>query len=79
LSGVGFCPLGLGLHKREDPPESEELAELWAPYINHCIDSFGPDRCMFASNFPVDKVSCGYTEMWNAYKIITKDLTEESK
>jgi predicted TIM-barrel fold metal-dependent hydrolase len=77
LSGMGMCVLGFELHKRKQPASSEELAALWEPYINHCIECFGAERCMFASNFPVDKVGCGYTEMWNAFKIITKQRSED--
>lgn len=43
---------------------------MWAPYFRHCVDCFGFDRCMFASNFPVDAASCGYTIMWNAFKLV---------
>ena len=53
--------------------------EAWKPYILHCIECFGIDRCMFASNFPVDKVSCSYTSLFNAFKIIVKDFSAEDK
>jgi len=79
LSGLGMCVFGFNLHNRDMPPSSSELAELWRPYIEHCIDCFGVDRCMFASNFPVDKVSCGYTQMWNAYKRIVSGRSERDK
>ena len=41
--------------------------------MRHCVASFGVDRCFFASNFPVDKVSCSYTALWNAFKRIAAD------
>ena len=53
------------------PPTSQELAELWRPNIETCIELFGPDRCMFESNFPVDKMGIGYRALWNAFKHIT--------
>jgi len=79
LSGLGMCVGGFNLHKRDKPPSSSDLAKLWRPYIEHCIECFGVDRCMFASNFPVDKVSCGYTQMWNAFKKIVSDRSEQDK
>ena len=66
---------GLGLNERPDPPTSAELAATIAPYINWCIEQFGVERCMFESNFPVDKVSYSYGVLWNAFKLLTKDFT----
>lgn len=68
LGGLGMKIIGYAFHKRERPPGSEELAELWRPYIETCIEAFTPQRCMFESNFPVDKVSGSYTVYWNAFK-----------
>jgi predicted TIM-barrel fold metal-dependent hydrolase len=53
------------------PPSSAELAALWKPYIETCIERFGPDRCMFESNFPVEKMGIGYAALWNAFKRIS--------
>jgi predicted TIM-barrel fold metal-dependent hydrolase len=53
------------------PPGSAALAEMWRPYIETCIELFGPERGMFESNFPVDKMGIGYRALWNAYKRIT--------
>ena len=50
---------------------SEELAAAWGPLVRFCIDTFGPDRCMFESNFPVDRESCSYVVLWNAFKKIS--------
>jgi len=50
------------------PPTSTELAALWGPYIETCIERFGPDRCLFESNFPVDKMGIGWAALWNALK-----------
>ena len=79
LSGLGMKTVGFGFETRPSPPSSNELAEAWKPYILHVIECFGVDRCMFASNFPVDKVSCSYTAMFNAFKIIVKDFSAEDK
>jgi predicted TIM-barrel fold metal-dependent hydrolase len=53
---------------RPAPPSSSELADLWRPYIETCIERFGATRCMFESNFPVDKISGSYAVYWNAFK-----------
>ena len=71
--------LGLGFDKLEAPASSERLAESWGPLFEHCIEQFGPGRCMFESNFPPDKQSCGYTELWNAFKRITADASASEK
>ena len=71
LGGLGMTSVGFDFHERDVPPSSEDLAAGWRPYIEHCIEAFGVDRCMFESNFPPDKQSCGYTELWNAFKRIT--------
>ena len=66
---------GFGMHERPDPPTSIELAEIMGPYIHWAIEQFGVERCMFESNFPVDKVSFSYGVMWNAFKLLTKDFS----
>ena len=68
LGGIGMPHTGYGWHTREVPIGSKELAESMAPYIHYCIEQFGPDRCMFESNFPADKVSFSYHVMYNAFK-----------
>ncbi len=71
LGGLGMRLGGYLFHERDRPPGSEELARLWRPAIETCIGAFGPSRCMFESNFPVDKGSCSYHVLWNAFKRIT--------
>jgi L-fuconolactonase len=61
------------------PPTSEELAALWRPYIETCIELFGADRCMFESNFPVDKMGIGWAALWNAFKRITSGASPAEK
>jgi len=70
LGGLAMPICGFGWHKRDAPPGSTELADAFAPYFQHCIDRFGAQRCMFESNFPVDKASCSYTVLWNSFKRI---------
>ena len=57
----------------------EELAAAWRPYIEICIEAFGVDRCMFESNFPVDKVSCSYAVLWNAFKRLAAGCSQPEK
>jgi len=61
---------GFGFHEQPEPPSSEVLANAWRPYIETCVEAFGASRAMFESNFPVDKGSCGYAALWNAFKRI---------
>jgi L-fuconolactonase len=79
LGGVGMTSFGFDFHEREVPPSSEDLAAAWRQYIEPCIEAFGVDRCMFESNFPPDKQSCGYTELWNAFKRITANASAAEK
>jgi predicted TIM-barrel fold metal-dependent hydrolase len=79
LGGIGLPLLGFGWHERSAPPGSAEMAEATAPYYLWCIERFGVDRCMFESNFPVDKRTCSYTVLWNAFKIMTKDFSAQER
>jgi len=79
VGGLGMLYCGWDFHVRNEPPSSAELAEAWRPYIETCIEAFGPERCMFESNFPVDKQSCGYGVLWNAFKRITQNFSPAEK
>jgi predicted TIM-barrel fold metal-dependent hydrolase len=70
---------GFGFHERPEPPSSEDLAALWRPYIETCIEAFGAERAMFESNFPVDKVSCSYAVLWNAFKRLAAGASAAEK
>lgn len=61
------------------PPSSNELVEAHAPYYKHAIELFGPERCMFESNFPVDRYGVSYQVYWNAMKKIAADYSESEK
>lgn len=72
LGGIGMPRTGFDWHMREKPIGSDELASSMAPYLHHCIEQFGPERCMFESNFPVDKVSFSYNVLYNAFKRVSQ-------
>ena len=79
LGGMGMIAFGGGFHLGISPPDSVELARQWRPYMQTTIDLFGPDRCMFESNFPPDKQSGSYTAVWNAFKRIAADYSPDEK
>jgi L-fuconolactonase len=79
LGGLGMRMFGFDVHTGDMPPNSEQLASCWRPYIETCIAAFGVDRAMFESNFPVDKGSCGYVPLWNAFKRITAGCSASEK
>ncbi|MDD9896374.1 MAG: amidohydrolase family protein [Gammaproteobacteria bacterium] len=79
LGGLAMAINGFEWHKQESPPNSRQLAEATRPYLLHCIEAFGPERCMFESNFPVDKVSCSYNVLWNSFKRVTAEFSVDEK
>jgi L-fuconolactonase len=79
LGGLGMRVFGFDVHEQPEPPNSETLARLWRPYVETCIAAFGPERAMFESNFPVDKGSCGYAALWNAFKRIAAGCSAAEK
>jgi len=79
LSGLSQCCSGFGFDLHDTPPTSDELAVAYGPYFKICLDAFGVKRCMFASNFPVDKVSCNYTILFNCFMKIVKDHSAADK
>jgi L-fuconolactonase len=79
LGGINMKVNGFDWHKQDKPPSSEELAATTGRYYRHCIEHFGPDRCMFESNFPVDKVTCSYHLLWNAFKRMAADCSASEK
>jgi L-fuconolactonase len=66
-------------HAAARPPSSETLAAAWRPFVETCIDLFGADRCMFESNFPVDKMAVGYAALGNAFKRIAAGASADEK
>ena len=79
LGGLAMRLLGYDFHERPMPPSSEEAAAAWRPYIETCIEAFGPNRCMFESNFPPDKGQCSYQVIFNAFKRIAAHYSEAEK
>src|SRR5436189_108111 len=79
LGGLGMRMGGFGFHEQPEPPSSETLANTWRPYIETCIDAFSPSRCMFESNFPVDKGSYSYPVFWNTCKLLAKCASDAEK
>ena len=79
LGGMGMPRLGFGWHARSLPIGSEELAGSMAPWMAYCIEQFGPDRCMFESNFPPDKVSHSYNVLYIAFKRLSKDYSADER
>ncbi|MDA8137234.1 MAG: amidohydrolase family protein [Desulfobacteraceae bacterium] len=79
LGGLGMKVCGFGWHRQPKPPTSQMLAEAMAPYINYCLERFGVARCMFESNFPVDRPSCAYGVLWNAFKRISASMSPAEK
>lgn len=79
LGGINMEMNGFGWHERPRPPSSQELAEATRHYYEFTIDKFGVDRCMFESNFPVDKASCSYPVLWNAFKRLTAGYSAAEK
>ena len=79
LGGMAMRINGWDFHEKTDPPSSETLAAAWKPYVETCIEAFGAARCMFESNFPVDKGSYAYAPFWNACKLLAKGASAAEK
>ena len=63
----------------DEEPYSASLARTWQPYVETCIEAFGADRCMFESNFPVDRYTCDYRTLWNALKRTVAGASPDEK
>ena len=79
LGGLAMAVVGFDFNEREAPVSSQELADAWRPYMEGSIELFGAKRCMFESNFPVDKAMCSYVVLWNAFKRIAAGASDEDK
>ncbi|MGE3512338.1 MAG: amidohydrolase [Vicinamibacterales bacterium] len=79
VGGIQMVVNGLGWHTRKRPPTSDELLEANRPWYLHTIEQFGPRRCMFESNFPVDRLSCSYTVLWNQFKKLTASFSADER
>ncbi len=79
LGGLAMPDNGFRWHKASRPPTSDEFVAAQQRYYLHMIECFGPERCMFESNFPVDRLSINYHCLWNGFKKMTADFSEEEK
>jgi predicted TIM-barrel fold metal-dependent hydrolase len=79
VGGMGMRINGYGFEDKAEPPSSATLAAAWKPYVETCIEAFGANRCMFESNFPVDKGSYSYPVFWNACKLLAKGASAAEK
>jgi predicted TIM-barrel fold metal-dependent hydrolase len=78
LGGIGMDP-GRPFKRGDGNTDAETLATTWHPFIETCIEAFGCERCMFESNFPVDRGTCDYRTLWNTFKLITANYSEAEK
>ncbi len=79
VGGFGMRLWGFNFQDGAAPPTSDALAAAIRPYVETCIEAFGPGRCMFESNFPVDKGSFSYGTLWNAFKLIVSGCSDEEQ
>jgi predicted TIM-barrel fold metal-dependent hydrolase len=79
VGGLGMAMGWFDFYQRPSPPSSEALAQAFKPWVETCIDLFGVDRCMFESNFPVDKITSGYGVLWNAFKRLAAKASATEK
>lgn len=79
LGGLSMPDNGFGWDRRDKAPTSDEFVDAQRRYFLHTIECFGPDRCMFQSNFPVDKLSIAYPVLFNGFKKIVADFSEDEK
>ena len=75
IGGLAMPDNGFGWHTAERPPTSDEFIEAQGRYYLHTIEQFGPERCMFESNFPVDRLSLSYRTVWNTFKKLVADFS----
>jgi L-fuconolactonase len=79
---LGALPIrlpGAAAVSKETPPGSEEIAATWGPWLQTSIELFGAHRCMFESNFPVQKRWSSYAVTWNGFKRIAAGASADEK
>ena len=79
VGGLGMAMGWFDFYQRPMPPGSKELAEAFKPWVETCIELFGVNRCMYESNFPVDKITSGYGVLWNAFKRLAAKASADEK
>jgi len=80
VGGIGMdAYFGMGWSALKAPPSSEQVADHWSNDVRWCIDQFGPGRCMFESNFPVDRQALPYPVLWNAFQIMAAEYDQAER
>jgi L-fuconolactonase len=79
IGGLAMPDNGFGWNTAQHPPTSDEFIAAQGRYYLHAIDQFGPGRCMFESNFPVDRLSLSYRTVWNAFKKLVADFSPDER
>lgn len=79
LNGVLNRSAAFDYFQADRPATSHQLADLWRPWIEPCIEAFGADRCMFESNYPVEKVGVSYATIWNTFKRLSMAASDEER
>jgi len=79
VGGIGMPMYGTTWHQNEAPPTAEDVAALWTDAVRFCIDTFGPSRCMFESNFPVDRISMSYATLWAAFDLMSETYSPSER
>src|SRR5436190_3046578 len=79
LGGLAMPFAGFASFNASPRASSEDLAREWKPYVDACIEAFGPARCMFESNFPVDSLTCRYATLWNVFKRLAASHSHDEK
>ena len=79
IGGLAMPDNGFGWHTAERPPTSDEFIAAQGRYYMHTIEQFGPERCMFESNFPVDRLSLSYRTFWNAAKKLVASFSADER
>lgn len=79
VGGMGMPIFGFGFEGGAKPATTQALVQAWKPLMDVTIEAFGPDRCMLESNFPVDKQSCSYVRLWNAFKTATSAMSNSER
>lgn len=71
IGGLAMPRTGMSFASDDKPGGSMDMVARWSPYMRTCVELFGAERSMFESNFPVDKGSCNYVALWNAFKLMS--------
>ncbi len=79
LGGLAMPDNGFKWHLGTKPPSSDDFVAAQKKYYLHTIKCFGPERCMFESNFPVDRLSISYHVLFNGFKKLVADFSEDEK